>query len=687
MKIVLVFPPFYLDSLYNLPPLGLLNLATVLREAGHEVIVLDLVLAIRRSLLSLRCSIYRESAKMILQENPDLVGFSVQCTTFPAVIRITELLHQQKSDLRIVLGGHDVSFADQRTLEKFPWIDAVVRGEGEITFKELASTYAAGKSPAGIAGVSWREDAMVYRNEDRELIAHLDELPIPDYSFVPSLATYRDACSIPRSIAILEVGRGCPHQCVYCSESVMWRRRIRTFSVSRIIGEMQHLSKYFAAECFLLAYDQFTADRNFVEEFCTRVLEEGLNRTPWYCISRLDSMDPPLLRLMRAAGCESMCYGIDSGSERTLTFIRKRIDENILFQRVKETTDEGLVPTLSYIIGFPEENREDIDKTLTLALKTGIQGNNNPLLQMPTVLAGTELHRRYSDRLVREKDTYFSLGLEFDNGQRLAEDTYLIDSDPLLFSSFYNLPCAGLALDELHSLATFFPLIINLYPKSFLLLSCALQESVSCLFAQFLTVVQLNGGHASVSLTATECREHLPTFVEKALREAKASTWAHLLDIINYENLFLDMGRPAGKSATATADICRLDEQLPLRNENYLIRTFNWNITDIIVDLKQGVYRDTYEMNATIIVAFEKDGGIELTEINEFGRDLILLLNRTGSFQEVVEILATRYGQDMDAQDFYFECSVALAQLIEMGTIIHHPEYQESNSPKHPVTS
>lgn len=674
MKIVLVFPPFYLPSLYNLPPLGLLNLATILREAGHEVTVLDLVLAIRRNSLPLGASIYHESVQMILQDDPDLVGFSVQCTTFPAVIGITELLRLHKPDVKIVLGGHDVSFADQRTLEKFPWIDAVIRGEGEITFRELAAAYAEGKSPAGIAGVTWRGDASVCRNEDRELITRLDELPIPDYSFVPPLATYRDACAIPRSIAILEVGRGCPHQCVYCSESVMWRRRIRTFSVSRIIAEMHHLRENFGAECFLLAYDQFTADRHFVEEFCTRVLDEGLNSTPWYCISRLDSMNPPLLRLMREAGCESMCYGIDSGSERTLAFIRKSIDESILFQRVKETTDEGLVPTLSYIIGFPEEEREDIDKTLLLALKTGIQGNNNPLLQMPTVLAGTELHRRYRDRLVREKDTYFSLGLEFDNGQRLKEDTRLIDSNPLLFSSFYNLPCAGMPLDELHSLATYFPLIVNLYPKSFLLLSLAVKESASVLFGCFLTEVQLIEKLATPKLTPAECRKHLPSFVEKSLREMKVSSWAHLPDIVSYENLFLDVGRPPSNITPATADLCRLDEQLPLRNDACQICTFSWNVADIIDDLKHGVYRESYEMETIIIVAFLKDGSIELSEINEFGRDLIQLTNGSRPFEEIVEILAQRYGQGMERQDFTIECRDALAQLIEMGTIITYPE-------------
>lgn len=675
MKIVLVFPPFYLSSLYNLPPLGLLNLATILREAGHEVAVLDLVLAIRRNFLPLGVTIYNESAKMILRENPDLVGFSAQCTTFPAVIRITELLRKMKPELRIVLGGHDVSFVDLRTIERFPWIDSVIRGEGEISFRELAGAYAEGRTPAGVEGVTWRKDDTIIRNKDRDLIAHLDDLPIPDYSFVPSLATYRDSCNIPRSIAILEVGRGCPHQCVYCSESIMWRRRTRTFSVPRIIGEMHQLHDHFDAECFLLAYDQFTANRQFVEEFCTRVIDEGLHKIPWYCISRLDSMDPPLLRLMREAGCESMCYGIDSGSERTLAFIRKQIDETILFQRVRETTDEGLVPTLSFIIGFPEEERKDIDKTLILALKTGIQGNSNPLIQMPTVLAGTELHSRYGEKLVRVADTYFSLGLEFDNGHRLDKDSRLIESDPLLFSSFYNLPCVGMSLAELNGIASFFPLIVNLYPKSFLLLSLSLKESLSRLFTRFLAVVLEEERLAGTDLTPAECRKYFPSFAAKCLEDVDVSSWAHIPDIISYENLFLDVGRPTISKSAATADLCCLQEQLPLRSESSVMCDFSWNVADIVNDLKNGVYRDSYEKEASIIVAFQKDGGIELTEINEFGRDMLQLSNGSTPFEKIVVILYERYGQGMDAKDFLVECNTALAQLVEMGTIVSQSGY------------
>jgi radical SAM superfamily enzyme YgiQ (UPF0313 family) len=667
MKITLVFPPFYLQSLYNLPPLGLLNLATLLREGGHQVNVLDLVLALRLKTLKASSAIYEDAARMILRHDPDLVGFSVQCATFPAVVQIAQRLKRARPGIRIVAGGHDVTFVAEQTLERFPWIDAVVRGEGELSLPELVSAWTVRGDGEGIEGISWRRGTEVVRNPDRQLICDLDVLPLPDYGFVPDLETYRDACGIPRAIAILEVGRGCPHACVYCSESIMWRRRTRTFSIPRITHEMRRLREEYGAQCFLLAYDQFTADRRFVEEFCRRVLEERLNDTPWYCISRLDSMDVELLRLMREAGCESMCYGIDSGSRRTLAFIGKQIDETILYQRVRETTDEGMVPTLSFVIGFPEEQREDVDQTLTLALRAGIQGNCNPLIQLPTVLPGTELHRRYVDCLVREADSYFSLGLEFHDARRLEDDSRLIQSDPFLFSGFYNLPCAGLGLDELDRLSRFFPLLVNLYPKTFLLLAMALGESPSRLFSRLLGYVAVAEARALLSLTPEECRCHVPSFCGEALAEASdGGSWGHLPEIVLYETQSLETALFPLNRATATADLCRLAEMLPRRDRGVVVREFAHNLPCIVDDLKEGIFRESYPLEPTLLVFSAGESGVEVTQINEFGRDLLELCDGSARLEEIARDLYQRYGSGMESEGFMDECREAMDTLREM---------------------
>lgn len=666
MKTVLVFPPFHLQSLYNLPPLGLLNLATILREAGHEVSVLDLVLAMRTGELSSGASIYRNAARMILDREPDLVAFSAQCATTPAVIRIAELLKKSRTEVRIVAGGHDVSFVAERILERFPWFDAIVRGEGEATFPELVSAYDLHGNADRINGVSWRSAGRIVRNPDRELIRNLDDIPVPDYGLVPPLDAYRSACGIPRSIAILEVGRGCPHGCIYCSESVMWRRKTRTFSISRIVDEMRVLRDDFGAECFLLAYDQFTADRRFVEKFCQAVTDEGLNSTPWYCISRLDSVDLPLLRTMREAGCESMCYGIDSGSERTLRFIGKRIDRGILYRRVRETTDEGMVPTLSFVIGFPEEERRDIDETLELALKCGIQGNCNPLIQLPTVLPGTGLHQRYAGRLVRSADTYFSLGLEFDNGRRLSGDIELIESDPVVFSSFHNLPCPGMPLDELDRIAGYFALVANMFPKTFLLLVHALRSSVSSLFGSFISQVSVLEGRETPSLVPDDLQQHLASFADQALAEAEIQGWEHIPEMCRYEKLACRMTGCRLPQATATARISHLAEWKPQQSGLAVVEEFRCNIPAIIEDMKNGMICGRYADQPATLVFVSRQSGLEVVEVNDFGRDLLTRCNGSATVEGIATELYDIYGSCMNTDDFRQECREAIQSLESM---------------------
>jgi radical SAM superfamily enzyme YgiQ (UPF0313 family) len=651
--------------MYNLPPLGLINLATTLKDSPHDVSLIDFVLAIRQSKLSLGDHIYGDCAERVLRKAPDLVGFSAQCTTYPAVIQIAKKIKIKRPDVKIVIGGHNASFVDRLTLEKVPAIDVVVRGEGERTFKELVSAYDAGRDEEGLLGITYRRGPNIIRNQDRELIADLDELPLPDYSFLPSPAEYRAACRLPRSIAILEVGRGCPHHCIYCSESILWRRRSRTFSVSRLVAEMENLSRDDGAECFLLAYDQFTANRAFVEAFCRQVIEKGLNQLPWYCISRLDSVDPNLLALMREAGCESMCYGVDSGSKKTLTFIRKKIDHDILYQRVQETADQGIIPTLSYVVGFPRETRGDIDETLWLALRTGILGNNNPLIQMPTVLPGTDLFQQYQDRLLRSVDTYFALGLEFDGGRRLKSDDALIDSDSRLFSSFYNLPCPGRSLEELHLIADFFPLIVQFYPKTFLLLSLECQETVSELFLSWLNWLKDRLKRQELSLSPRDCFVHFKHFTWELLGRRKPVDRKHLSDVLKYETAALEAGRLGSTRGNFSIDLNRVDDLRPRKDKDIIMSEFAFDIPVIILDLKAGRFSESYPSRRSLLVFKQRGNILNVSEINPFARDLLNHCDGEKKLKDIARGLHQNYGPGMTPDEFFEACHEAVRVLGE----------------------
>ncbi len=656
MRVALVFPPFYHASMYNLPPLGLVNLGTRLRRSGHEVTVHDQVLGLRDGSLRAGPSLYDDCARQILAGEPELVAFSAQCTTYPPTVAIAARLKALAPQIRIVVGGHNASFVAESTLQRHPAFDAVVCGEGEVTFPELVECYARGGDGGGLAGVSVRRGREILHGPQRELIDDLDSLPLPDYSLVAELDAYRHACNLPRSIAILEVGRGCPHACVYCSEASMWRRRCRTFSVPRLINEMHTLRDQHGADCFLLAYDQFTADRRFVDDFCRGILEAGLESLSWYCISRLDTVDRETLALMRRAGCESMCYGIDSGSQRTLAFIRKQIDPGILHQRVSETVAQGMVPTLSFVVGFPEEQREDIDATLQLALQTGVRGNSNPLMQIPTVLPGTDLHRRYLGTLVREVDSYFALGIEFHDGKRLSEDEERIDADPELFSSFYNLPCAGMELSELAALATDFPLLINLFPKTFLLLTEAARRSPSLLFADFRKEVPTS------PLSPQACFREFPPFARRVIA-GHGDDWPHLEEVLQYESCAIEAARHNVAETVATIDLSGAGDWQPRLQRNVVLASFRYSLPQIVADLQLGVTRERYPATPTWLVFRQQDRQLEVQELNRFGYDFLTLCREGLPLAEIATQLYPEHSSGKGRAEFLTDCSAAARQL------------------------
>ncbi|HYE76396.1 MAG TPA: cobalamin-dependent protein, partial [bacterium] len=154
MRSTLVFPPFRDDGLYNMPPLAIMRLSSVLKNVGQEVTLRDYIYKIKNREFELGERLYDQIAEDILATEPRFVGFSVQCTTYPSALNVARRLKQRDDSLVIGFGGHNTGFLDSVTVERYPWVDLVVRGEGEETIVDLVQALEQGRDLGSVLGIT-----------------------------------------------------------------------------------------------------------------------------------------------------------------------------------------------------------------------------------------------------------------------------------------------------------------------------------------------------------------------------------------------------------------------------------------------------------------------------------------------------------------------------------------------------
>src|SRR5262249_51468894 len=163
----------------------------------------------------------------------DLFGFSTVCSSYPLTLRIAEAVKQVHPESVIVLGGPQASVVDVATMTAFPSIDLILRGEAEQTLPELVDALAQQRPLTTIPGLTFRQDQQIVRNPDAPLVMDLDALPFPAFHLFPDVRFCRH---FP-----LELGRGCPFSCTFCSTNDFFRRRFRLKSPAQMIADMRRI--------------------------------------------------------------------------------------------------------------------------------------------------------------------------------------------------------------------------------------------------------------------------------------------------------------------------------------------------------------------------------------------------------------------------------------------------------------
>ncbi len=343
-------------SMYTFAPVGLLSLAAALRERPNVSCELyDLNRRIISGALPLDASFYAHAARDLCSDAPDVIGFMTECDSYHHLIQIAAEVKQIAPRTSVVLGGPHASAVAHATLERCPQIDAVVIGEGEVTFPELLDVLDA-PARRGVAGALLRSEPNAIELLDggsRALVKRLDDLPIPAYELYEPDSGEE---------IFIEVGRGCPFQCTFCSTAPYWNRRHRVKTPGRILQEVALVRDLFDTTRAHFTHDLFTAHKRWVGEVCAALIDAGAP-IRWTCSARTDTVDPELLELMARAGCDAIYFGIESGSQRVLREIRKDIPLEHSLEMLEHCSRLEITPNAGFIVGFPFDDAESIRET------------------------------------------------------------------------------------------------------------------------------------------------------------------------------------------------------------------------------------------------------------------------------------------------------------------------------------
>ncbi len=344
MNIVLIYPFFSIDRLHieniEAPPIGLHYLGALLKEQGHEVELLNW------HDIKNKPHIIQDA---ILALKPDVVGFSIFHGNRWGGIQLAKIFKDHFPGVPIVFGGIGATFLDDHLLRHFPWIDIIVRGEGEITFPALIHQIEAKKSFDDLPGLTLRVGNTIQRNKDAEHIEDLDALPMPAAHY-----TFHH----------LAVSRGCPGKCTFCGSPKFWGPKVRFHSAGYFVGQLEILYKK-GHRFFHFSDDTFTLRKKLVLEICALIVERELDIT-WAAISRVDCIDQEMLRAMRMAGCIQISFGVESGSKTIRDELNKKFSEEQIRRAFALTASYGILTRAYIIYGCPGENPETVQDTIRL---------------------------------------------------------------------------------------------------------------------------------------------------------------------------------------------------------------------------------------------------------------------------------------------------------------------------------
>ena len=452
---VVFVTPSYLPELSQ-ESIGTLILAETLKQSGFRVSIVrywqadapsEDYIAFKSSLL-----------EKILEYDSRIISFYCRCAEYHINVDLARAIKERCPRVIVVFGGPHAELTCGPTLRAFNFIDYICRGEGENTIVPFVRhVLEKGKDvPCVVPGVAYRHDGLIRENPFPTFLPDNYKREVNYYNLIP------DEVLRHSEILGIDVGRGCPFNCIFCCTKTFWKRIFRFRDLDNIIEEIEYVVKNYGIHTFAFEHDLFTTNKERILHFCEK-LDASNIQIKWNCSSRLDTINQQLIDRMYESGLYALYFGIESGSERMQDIINKKLNLKRALPVIEYATRKGIEVTTSFIYGFPEETEQDIEDSLKLMFRLRTVGVKNVQIHRLSFDPGTALYNAHCHELTIPTADPFTM-----NYHIAVELLDLVKTYPKVFSSFYDYPCA---LRETLKHIQQFNMLYSLFPNTMALIS------------------------------------------------------------------------------------------------------------------------------------------------------------------------------------------------------------------------
>lgn len=423
MKVLLINPNKLLPKDFNLTqkssaPLGLALIASIFKQEGFEVDVYDFIAENTDNIIPYKKDIFvqgatfQEFTQKINLTDYSIIGVSLMFTNNWLVNRsLINSIKKAHPRSLIIAGGEHVSALPKFCLDTCEGLDLIVKGEGEGPIVEICDRFKHGQEYDEIKSVFTRK-SNTFSIKKPNRIKDINLFPIPSWELFP-LEKYKEnklsyGVSYDLSLPVIAT-RGCPYECTFCSSPDMWGRSYSMRSVQSVVDEMEFLKNNYGAGN--IDFFDLTAiiKKEWIVELCKEIIKRKLDITFQIPAgTRAEAIDFEVATLLKASGCKNITYAPESGSERMLKEIKKKVKISSMLKSISESNKAGLNIKLNIIIGYPNEKLIDILKTVVFLIKASFYGAHDTSPSIFNPYPGSKLFNDlYEKGRIVLDDNYF----------------------------------------------------------------------------------------------------------------------------------------------------------------------------------------------------------------------------------------------------------------------------------------